>query len=83
MRRRSSCLTLALLLVVGSARAQETREHELPNLEEEIDALDDVKVRLTLANRFVGNADFGTFEATSNQPEGRATRWGRCMLCSE
>jgi len=65
-------LTLAALLALaGSAGAQETRDHELPDLEEDIGAVDRLKLRLTLANRFVGNADFDGFDATSNQPEGR------------
>jgi hypothetical protein len=62
---------LAALALPATVGAQETREHELPDLEEEVGYLDYVKLRLTLANRFVGNADFGAFEATSNQPEGR------------
>lgn len=62
---------IVLLAVAASAGAQETRDHELPDLEEEIGALDHLKLRLTLANRFVGSADFGRFDATSNQPEGR------------
>jgi hypothetical protein len=69
--RRFPWLAFSLLLFAGTALAQETREHELPDLEEQIDVLDQVRTRLTLANRFVGNADFGAFDATSNQPEGR------------
>lgn len=64
-------LAAGLFLLAGAAAAQETREHELPDLEEEIGVLERVKLRLTLANRFVGSADFGSFDASSNQPEGR------------
>jgi hypothetical protein len=64
-------LSIALLLPAVGARAQEVREHELPDLEEEIGTVEHVKLRLTLSNRFVGSADFGAFDATSNQPEGR------------
>jgi len=71
MPRHVLLLTVALLLPAVGAWAQEVREHELPDLEEDVGTLDHVKLRLTLANRFVGSADFGSFDATSNQPEGR------------
>ncbi|MFQ5416110.1 MAG: hypothetical protein ACE5FL_03570 [Myxococcota bacterium] len=63
-----SCGGLALALPLPAA-SQVTREFELPELEREAGLLDSVQARLTIANRFVGNADFGTFEAKSNQPE--------------
>lgn len=60
-----------VLLLSGAAAAQEVREHELPDLDEEVGILDRTKLRLTLADRFVGSADFGSFDASSHQPEGR------------
>jgi hypothetical protein len=72
MTRWQRCsIAFLLVLAAGAARAQETREHELPDLEDEVGILDHMKLRLTLANRFVGSADFGAFDASSNQPEGR------------
>lgn len=61
----------ALLAPAPAARAQVTREHELPELEREPGLLDYTKVRITVANRFVGKADYGTFQGSSNQPEAR------------
>lgn len=61
----------AAFLATGPARAQETRDHDLPDLEEEVGYLDYVNWRLTLVNRFIGDADFGAFDASSNQPEAR------------
>jgi hypothetical protein len=58
-------------MLPAAANAQVTREHELPELAREPGSQEFVKLRFTLANRFVGNADFGTFDATSNQPEAR------------
>jgi hypothetical protein len=72
MKRWQRCvIAFLLLLASGAARAQETREHELLDLEEDVGVLEHMKLRLTLANRFVGSADFGAFDASSNQPEGR------------
>jgi hypothetical protein len=64
---------LALLAFAAptTAAAQETREYDLPDLEEPPGIGDLVQARLTLADRFVGNADFGSFDVASNQPEGR------------
>lgn len=73
MRRRRPGIAALLLvfLFAGDVPAQETREHELPDLEEEVGVMKHLRARMTLANRFVGSADFGDFEASSNQPEGR------------
>jgi len=60
-----------LLLLASTAFAQETRESELPDLEEEVGIFDYMKLRFTLANRWVGKADFGAFEGSSVQPEAR------------
>ena len=61
----------AALLGVCPAAAQETRESDFTELEREPGLLEHVRVRATADNRFVGTADFGAFEATSNQPEMR------------
>jgi hypothetical protein len=68
---RGLLVLASCLFAAAAARAQETRDHELPDLEEEVGVLDYLKLRLTLADRFVGKSDFGAFEASSNQPEGR------------
>jgi len=52
---------------------QETREHDFPDLDRDVGMLKHVKLRLKLANRFIGQADFGSFEVNSYQPEGRLT----------
>lgn len=62
---------VVLILLACTANAQETREHELPSLEEDVGISEHMKLRMTFSDRFVGSADFGTFEASSNQPEGR------------
>jgi hypothetical protein len=59
------------LLAVWPAAAQETRESDFTELERQPGLLEHVRVRATADNRFVGPADFGAFEATSNQPEAR------------
>jgi hypothetical protein len=66
-------LATALLLIAAphAAFGQETREHDFPDLDREVGVLKHVKVRLKLANRFIGQADFGSFKADSYQPEGR------------
>jgi len=69
--RRILLIALAVLALPGSAEAQETRANELPSLDDDVGVLDRMKLRLTLANRFVGSAKFGDFDTTSNQPEGR------------
>lgn len=56
---------------VPLARGQETRSNEFPTLEKEPGLLEQVRLSLTLASRFVGDADFGSFEARSTQPEAR------------
>jgi len=72
-----------LALLPLAAFAQETREYDLPQLEEEVRAeiaaearpevslRDLVKVKLKAMNRFVGLADFGDYKANSYQPEFR------------
>jgi hypothetical protein len=69
----SAHLALALLALAWapSAPAQETREHELTNLEREVSLRELVKLRFTAANRFIGVADFGDYKANSYQPEAR------------
>jgi hypothetical protein len=64
---------LALLAFAAptTAAAQETSEYDLPDLDEPPGIGDLVRARLTLADRFIGSADFGSFDAVSNQPEGR------------
>jgi hypothetical protein len=64
---------LALLLIAAphAAFGQETREHDFTDLDRDVGLLKHVKLRLKLANRFIGQADFGSFEARSYQPEGR------------
>jgi hypothetical protein len=64
---------LALLLMAAplAAFGQETREHDFTDLDRDVGLLKHVKLRLKLANRFIGKADFGSFEARSYQPEGR------------
>jgi hypothetical protein len=76
LRRPAPLLATALLplLLVAAPRVvfgQETREHDLTDLEREPGVFKYVKLRLKLANRFIGMADFGSFEANSYQPEGR------------
>lgn len=77
-RSRPICgfVALALLaLVPGTAPAQETRQYDLPDLEQEVreerSLKDLVSVRFKASNRFVGRADFGEYKADSYQPEGR------------
>jgi hypothetical protein len=91
LRTARWALATALLLISASrlTLAQETREHEFPDLDRELELRDLVGLRLTLANRFVANADFGTFEANSYQPEGRlritvpvAKNAGLRLLCT-
>jgi hypothetical protein len=62
------CL-LGIGLAPAPSRAQETREHELPKLEEDLGARPRINAGLEFSNRFVANADFGEFEANSYQPE--------------
>lgn len=78
-RMLSTLLAAAALpgLLPVAALAQETREYDLPDLEqsvrEEPSSLQDlIKVRLKASNRFVGPSDFGDYQATSYQPEFRA-----------
>jgi hypothetical protein len=74
------CTLLAAVALSGllpvEAHAQETREYDLPDLEQTVreePSLEDlIKVRLKASNRFVGPADFGAYSATSYQPEFRA-----------
>ena len=73
---RNLWVSLVAALTVATAPsaglAQETRGSEFPDLEEdELGVLDVLKVRLTLAERYIGNADFGSFDATTHQPEAR------------
>jgi hypothetical protein len=74
-RRRALWAGLAgVLLVVlppDLGMAQETRGSEFPDLDEQVGVLDYVKLRFTMAERYVGETDFGAFSATSHQPEGR------------
>jgi hypothetical protein len=74
---RALVAAAALLgLLPAVALAQETREYDLPDLEqsvrEEPSLRDLIKVRLKASNRFVGPSDFGDYSATSYQPEFRA-----------
>ncbi|MDJ0850466.1 MAG: DUF6268 family outer membrane beta-barrel protein [Myxococcota bacterium] len=76
MRTRCRFLfALLACLVAAPALAQETREYDLPNLEEQVkrerSLKELVKVRFKASNRFVGMADFGSYRANSYQPEGR------------
>jgi hypothetical protein len=64
---------LLLMAAPHAAFGQETREHDLANLDRDVGVLKYVKLRLKLANRFIGQADFGSFKANSYQPEGRLT----------
>jgi hypothetical protein len=76
-RRRLTRLLASVLLPLLSIAAphaafgQETREHDLPDLDRDVGVLEFVKLRLKLANRFIGQADFGSFDVNSYQPEGR------------
>lgn len=67
----TALLPLLLLAASPTAFGQEMREHDFPDLERDVGVLDRVKLRLKLANRFIGHADFGSFQANSYQPEGR------------
>jgi hypothetical protein len=73
--RKATWAGLAGVLLVAVppdiGMAQETRGSEFPDLEEEPGVLDYVKLRLTLAERYIGDTDFGAFSTTSHQPEGR------------
>lgn len=72
MQRRWLLLAIVFLVgAAGTAIGQETRDHDLPELGFDLGRLGRVKPRVTLADRFVGGADFGSFRASSNQPEGR------------
>jgi hypothetical protein len=62
---------LLLIAVPHAVFGQETREHDFPDLDRDVGVLKQVKVRLKLANRFIGKADFGSFDVNSYQPEGR------------
>jgi hypothetical protein len=64
-------LPLLLIAAPHAAFGQETREHDFPDLDRDVGVLKHVKLRLKLANRFIGKADFGSFDAGSYQPEGR------------
>ncbi len=66
-------LATALVLIAAphAAHGQETREHDYPDLDREVGVLKHVQLRLGLANRFIGQADFGSFDVNSYQPEGR------------
>jgi hypothetical protein len=64
-------LPLLLIAAPHAAFGQETREHDFTDLDRDVGLLKHVKLRLKLANRFIGQADFGSFEAVSYQPEGR------------
>lgn len=70
---RNAFLASALLscLFPALGRAQETRGSELTDVDEPPGLIDYLKARLTLAERYVGEGDFGTLAASSNQPEGR------------
>jgi hypothetical protein len=67
----AALLPLLLLAAPHAAFGQETREHDFTDLDRDVGILKHVKLRLKLANRFIGQADFGSFEAVSYQPEGR------------
>ena len=73
----SASLAAAALLALtsGAARAQETREYDLPELDqdvrEETSYRELVKLGFKTSNRFVGMADFGDYRANSYQPEAR------------
>jgi len=73
--RRAVWIGIASTVLLASSpqlcKAQETRGSEFPDLDEQPGVLDYVKARLTLAERYVGNTDFGAYSATSHQPEGR------------
>ena len=78
LRVRTRCRLLiasAAALAAAPALAQETREYDLPTLEEQVkeerSLTDLVKVRFKASNRFVGLADFGDYRADSYQPEAR------------
>jgi hypothetical protein len=64
-------LALLALAAPATAAAQETREYDLPDLDEPPGVGDLVQTRLTLADRFVASSDFGSFDVVSNQPEAR------------
>ena len=68
-------VTGLLALLPAAAFAQETREYDLPELDEEVRQESSigelVKVSLKASNRFVGLADFGDYKANSYQPEFR------------
>ncbi len=69
----TALLPLLLITAPHAAFGQETREHDFPDLDRDVGVLKHVKLRLKLANRFIGQADFGSFDADSYQPEGRLT----------
>jgi len=59
------------LLAAWPAAGLETRDSDFTELERQPGLLEHVRMRGTAYNRFVGPADFGAFEASSNQPEAR------------
>jgi hypothetical protein len=67
----AALLPLLLIAAPHAAFGQETREHDLPELDRDVGVLQLVKLRIKLANRFIGQADFGSFDVNSYQPEGR------------
>ena len=76
MRTRCRLLIAsAAALAAAPALAQETREYDLPTLEEQVkeerSLTELVKIRFKASNRFVGLADFGDYRANSYQPEAR------------
>lgn len=63
---------MLLAVALGrAAAAQETREYDLPELEQPPGIAQLVQARLMLADRFIGTSDFGSFDVLSNQPEAR------------
>ncbi len=67
--------TAFMALLAPAAAAQETREYDLPQLDQEVreerSLRELVKVGVKASNRFVGMADFGDYRANSYQPEFR------------
>lgn len=68
-------VTAFMTLLAPASLAQETREYDLPRLEDDVRqerSLGDlIKVGVKASNRFVGVADFGDYRANSYQPEFR------------
>jgi hypothetical protein len=63
--------TSLLGVVPAVCLAQETRGSEFTDVDEPVGMLDYLRVRLTMADRYVAGSDFGAVSASTHQAEGR------------